>query len=253
MFMLKPPSMRLPPHNPMVFTYGRRTHSSANSFRRRKSTEQQESCMSKQTKDSQSKMLPTSVICFRCISVPPANGKTRCTFSLCLEGSLFKRKRKMHNESTRFSHTSHKNEASHLCFHTQTWKLEGIWCFSRSWFLFFLLALNLNHLKDAPRIRRIPGLLRFVGQFRFCLCDLLLIEVWEPRLLRACWNLSSCDPRGFLIELSWSNEISIFNFCQVSFCFWSNAIVDNEYASCQHGWRYKFPWWLEFHLCMYSI
>lgn len=66
-------------------------------------------------------------------------------------------------------------------------------------------------------------------------------------------ELKFLRPRGFLIELSWSNEISIFNFCQVSFCFWSNEIVDNEYASCQHGWRYKFPWWLEFHLCMYSI
>ena len=35
----------------------------------------------------------------------------------------------MHNESTRFSHTSQKNEASHLRFHTQTWNLKGFGAF----------------------------------------------------------------------------------------------------------------------------
>lgn len=79
---------------------------------------------------------------------------------------------KMHDESTRFSHFWRFI----VTYFSRKWSQplvfshpRGFFCSSLSWFLFCL--------KDAPKIRRIPGLLRFVGQFRFCLCDLLLIEV----------------------------------------------------------------------------
>ena len=195
----------------------RRTHSSANSFRRRKSTEQQESCISKQKQISNQRcfllsdllqgrtkwlewcILHISIlhgkflgvaespkilgrymplhVFFGCNLFPMQTGRLVAFFRCVLKVLYSNGSWKMHDESTRFSHLWHfivtyfspmKNEPRHFCLKTpkpETWR-----------------DLRLNHLKDASNLRRIPGLLRFVGQFRFCLCDLLLIEVWKPRL-----------------------------------------------------------------------
>ena len=235
----------------------RRTHSSANSFRRRKSTEQQESCISKQKKMSNQRCFLLSDLfqgrtkrlewCILHISI--LHGKflgvaespkildrymSFHIFSLCFEGSTI---------PMEVERCMMKARDSHI-FDTSLWHPSHLWKMNPGTFVWKHPNLKLEGIcywitsKMLEKVRRIPGLLRFVGQFRFCLCDLLLIEVWKPRLReispRASWNLSSCNPgfseKAILKQWDVLDEISIFNCRKVYFSFWSNEIVDNENA-----------------------